>query len=169
VSLLFRRYGLRGSLDRLEWFWAYKEGPCMILGPIALFWATCKNYLFLAIWALGPRFKFWAHIIDPWDILSLLGLFWDDLAQIFVFSKLSSKACMSILIVDSNSLRKIESNEYNIMDMRGFLFLVVDTWWWSPSHSKHFWIVWVNFDKLKIFGTGWLFLETSTFSNGQHL
>jgi hypothetical protein len=26
---------------------------------------------------------------------------------------------MSILIVDLDSLRKIESNEYNIMDMRG--------------------------------------------------
>jgi hypothetical protein len=51
--------------------------------------------------------------------MSLWGLFWDDLAQIYIFSRLNTRARMSILIMDLDSLWKIESNEYNIMDMRG--------------------------------------------------
>jgi hypothetical protein len=50
--------------------------------------------------------------------MSLLGLFWDDLAHISIFSRLSTRARMSILVADSRSLQKIESNEYNILDMR---------------------------------------------------
>jgi hypothetical protein len=52
----------------------------MILGPMALFRVTCKNFLFLAVWAPGPRFRFRAHIVDPCDIMSPLDLFRDDLA-----------------------------------------------------------------------------------------
>jgi hypothetical protein len=51
--------------------------------------------------------------------MSLLDLFQDDFSQISIFSRLSTRARMSILIVDSDSLRKIESNEYSIIDMRG--------------------------------------------------
>jgi hypothetical protein len=55
-------------------------------------------------------------------ILETFRVFWtffqDDLAHISIFSRLSTKAHMLILIVDLDSLWKIESNEYNIMDMR---------------------------------------------------
>jgi hypothetical protein len=57
--------------------------------------------------------------MDPLDILSLLDFFRDDLSQISIFSKLSTGARMSILIADSESLRKIESDEYDIIDIRG--------------------------------------------------
>jgi hypothetical protein len=50
--------------------------------------------------------------------MSLLDPFWDDLSHISIFSRLSTKACMSILIVDLESSRKTESNEYDIIDMR---------------------------------------------------
>jgi hypothetical protein len=49
VLLIFRRHGLSGSLNNLEQFQVHKDGPCMILGPITLFRATCKNFLFLAV------------------------------------------------------------------------------------------------------------------------
>jgi hypothetical protein len=54
--------------------------------------------------------------------VSLLDLFQDDLAHISIFSRLSTRACMSILIVDSGSLREIESNEYKFMDMRTIFY-----------------------------------------------
>jgi hypothetical protein len=50
---------------------------------------------------------------------------------------------MSILIIDSESLRKIESDEYDIIDMRGdfyfsnVCFYIVDMWRWS-SHPGCF-------------------------------
>jgi hypothetical protein len=84
----------------------------MILGPIALFRATCKNFLFLAVWAPGPRFRFRARIVDPCDILSLLDLFRNDLAKFTIFSRLSTKVRMSILIAYSDPLRKNKFNEY---------------------------------------------------------
>jgi hypothetical protein len=86
----------------------------MILGSITLFWATCRSFLFLAVWAPGPRFRFQAHIVDPCNILSLLDLFRDDLAQFTIFSRLSTRAHMSILIVDSDPLRKNKFNEYKV-------------------------------------------------------
>jgi hypothetical protein len=58
MLLLFRRQGLTGSLDSLEYFEAYKDGPCMMLGLIALFWTTCKNFLFLVVLVPGLRFRF---------------------------------------------------------------------------------------------------------------
>jgi hypothetical protein len=90
----------------------------MILGPIVLFRATCKNFLFLAVWAPGPIFKFRAYIVDPCDILSLLDLFRDILAQFTIFSRL-----MLILIADSDPLRKNEFNEYKVKGIqRTFYF-----------------------------------------------
>jgi hypothetical protein len=88
--------------------------PCMILGPITLFQETCRNFLFLAVWALGPRFRFRAHIVDPCDILSLLDFLQDDLAQFTIFSRLSTRARMSIMIAYSDPLRKNEFNEYKV-------------------------------------------------------
>jgi hypothetical protein len=37
----------------------------MILGPMALFWATCENFLFLVGFVPGLRFRFRACIVDP--------------------------------------------------------------------------------------------------------
>jgi hypothetical protein len=72
------------------------------------------NFLFLAVWALGPRFRFRAYIVDPCEILSLLDLFCDGLAQFTIFSRLSTMACMSILIADLDPLWKNEFNEYKV-------------------------------------------------------
>jgi hypothetical protein len=90
----------------------------MILGPIVLFRVTCKKFLFLAVWAPSPRLRFREHIVDPCDILSLLDLFRDDLAQFTIFSRLNTRAHMSILIVDSDPLRKNEFNEYKVKGIR---------------------------------------------------
>jgi hypothetical protein len=43
--------------------------------------------------------------------------FLGDMQELSIFSRLSTMAHMSILIVDSKSLREIKSIEYNIMDM----------------------------------------------------
>jgi hypothetical protein len=52
--------------------------------------------------------------VDPCDILSLLDLFRDDLAQFTIFSR----ARMSIMIADSNLLQKNEFNEYKVKGIR---------------------------------------------------
>jgi hypothetical protein len=94
----------------------------MILGPIALFWATCRNFLFLAVWAPGPRFRFRAHIVDPCNIPSLLDLFRDDLVHFTIFSRLSTRACMSILIVDLDPLRKNKFNDYKVKGIQTYFY-----------------------------------------------
>jgi hypothetical protein len=86
--------------------------PCMILGPMTLFWATCKNFLFLVGFALGLGFRFRACNIDPCDIQSLFDLFRDDVAHFTIFRRLSTSACMSVLITYSDPLRKDDINEY---------------------------------------------------------
>jgi hypothetical protein len=45
--------------------------------------------------------------------------FLGDMQELSIFNRLSTRASMSILIADSDSLWKIESNEYNIIDTRG--------------------------------------------------
>jgi hypothetical protein len=52
--------------------------------------------------------------VDPCDILSLLDIFRDDLAYFIIFSRLSTRAHMSILIVDSDPLWKNEFIEYKV-------------------------------------------------------
>jgi len=85
VLLHFRNHGLSGSLDSLEQFWAYRDGPCIILGSIALLRETCKNFLFLAVWAPSPKFRFWAHILlileTFWVFWTFFGMIW----HIFLF------------------------------------------------------------------------------------
>ena len=55
--------------------------------------------------------------------MSLLDLFRDDLSQISIFSRLSTEARMSIIVVNSESLQKIKYDEYDIIDMRAhFVF-----------------------------------------------
>ena len=103
----------------------------MILGPMALFRATSENFLFLVGLVPGPRFRFQAHIMDPCDIQGLLDLFWDDLAQLTIFSRLSTKACMSILIAYSDPLWKNEFNEYEVKGIQ--TTLDSDMWWCSPN------------------------------------
>jgi hypothetical protein len=49
--------------------------------------------------------------------------FWDDLSQIYIFSKLSAKARMSIMIADLESSQKTESDEYDIIDMQAHSIL----------------------------------------------
>jgi hypothetical protein len=56
--------------------------------------------------------------VDPCDILSLLDLFRDDLAQFTIFSRLSTRARMSILIAYSDPLQKNEFNEYEVKVIR---------------------------------------------------
>jgi hypothetical protein len=60
--------------------------------------------------------------MDPWDNLSLLDLFQDDLSHISIFSRLSTRACMSVPIVDYG-----KSNPMSIISLtcRDFLFLAV--------------------------------------------
>jgi hypothetical protein len=107
--------------------------------PDSTFLGDMQELSILAVCAPGPRFRFRAHIVDPCDILSLLDLFWDDLAQFTIFSRLSTRARMSILIADSNPLRKNEFNEYKVKDIQTTfyfyqcLFLDSDMWRCSPS------------------------------------
>jgi hypothetical protein len=51
--------------------------------------------------------------VDILYSMILLDLFRDDFSHIYCFSKLSTRAHMSVPIVDSDSLSEIESNEYN--------------------------------------------------------
>jgi hypothetical protein len=86
--------------------------------PDSTFPGDMQELFILAVWAPGPRFRFRAHIVDPCDIWSLLDLFQDDLEQFTTFSRLSTRAHMSILIADSDFLRKNELYEYKVKGIR---------------------------------------------------
>jgi hypothetical protein len=48
------------------------------------------------------------------------GPFLGDMHDISIFSRWSTRARMSIMIVDLESSQKIESDEYDIIDMRAY-------------------------------------------------
>jgi hypothetical protein len=50
--------------------------------------------------------------------VSSLDLFWDDLSTFSIFSRWSTRAHVSILIAYLESSQKIESDEYDIIDMQ---------------------------------------------------
>jgi len=64
-------------------------------------------------------------IIDSLRHFESFGPFSGEMCNIFIFSRWSTKARMSILITDLESSRKTESDEYDIIDMLDILFLAM--------------------------------------------
>jgi hypothetical protein len=92
--------------------------PCRILGPMTFFRATCRNLLYLAGCDSGPRFKFESAVLILEASRGLWTFFPDDLTQIAIFSKMSIRAFMTVMMAYSDPLQKDEINEYKVKNIQ---------------------------------------------------
>jgi hypothetical protein len=87
--------------------------PCRILGPVTLLWATCRKFLFLACFSLGQDSDYESAIL----ILETSRVFWTFSRMMWprsLFSRLSTRAHMLIMIAYSDPLQEDEINEYKV-------------------------------------------------------
>jgi hypothetical protein len=85
--------------------------PCMILGPMSLFRTTCKKFLIFNKFFFKPHSDSERAVL----ILDTSRVFWifsKMMAQFTIFSRLSTRAHMLVLIAYSDPLRKDEISEY---------------------------------------------------------